>query len=519
MLSTWIVAAFLLGSICARLGLPPLVGFLASGFFFSALGGASNELLEALADAGVLLLLFAVGLKLRFKTLIRTEVWGSAVAHMLIVAGAAAAAIGAAAMFSLGVTMMLAIAVAFSSTVLAAKVLDSNHELRSVHGRIAIGILIVQDLVAIAVLAAISANTPSPYALAVLLLPLLRPVIYRLLDFVGHGELLVLFGAVLAIAVGGAGFEYLGLSSELGALLLGMLLASHKRAEELTNALWSIKEFFLVGFFLDIGLSGTPTWETVGRAAWLIAFIPIKAVALFGLLLVFGLRARTSYLTALSLATYSEFALIIAAVAVQNDLLAEQWLTVVAVAVAASFVLAAPLNAYAHAIFERVSHVLERLERDKRHPDDEPISLGSSEILIVGMGRVGSGAYDYFQAKGESVVGIDADPGKLESNRAAGRRVTYADAEDAGFWSLLNIDRLRVIMLALPDLNAKCIAARALRRRGYRGLLSATHVYPEEKQPILDAGCDVTYNYFTEAGVGFARDTAETLEQPTEPTV
>jgi predicted Kef-type K+ transport protein len=518
MLSAWIIAAFLLGSVCWRLGWPPLVGFLASGFVFSALGGTSNELLEALADGGVLLLLFAVGLKLRVKTLVRSEVWGSALAHMIVVAGIAFLAIVGASVFSVGIAAMLAIATAFSSTVLAAKVLESNHELRSVHGRIAIGILIVQDLVAIAVLAAISVRTPSPYAVLVLLLPLCRPVIFWALDFVGHGELLVLFGAVLAIAVGGTGFEHLGLSPELGALLLGTLLASHRRAEELSHALWGLKEFFLVGFFLSIGLSGAPTWETVGHAAWLIALIPVKAAVLFGLLLAFGLRARTSYLTALSLATYSEFALIITAAAVENRLLAEEWLTVAAMTVASSFVLAAPINTHAHTIFARVARRLEKLERNKRHPDDEPISLGSSEILIVGMGRVGSGAYDYFHAQGENVVGIDADPGKLEGNRAVGRRVLYADAEDAGFWNLLNIDRLRVILLAIPDVNAKCIAARALRRRGFRGLLSATYVYAEEEKPILDAGCDVTYNYFTEAGVGLARDTVEALTAPNEPT-
>jgi Trk K+ transport system NAD-binding subunit len=131
--------------------------------------------------------------------------------------------------------------------------------------------------------------------------------------------------------------------------------------------------------------------------------------------------------------------------------------------------------------------------------------------LIVGMGRVGSGAYDYLRQQNENIVGIDSDPGKIESNVREGRRVAYADAEDPSFWHLLNLDRLRAIMLALPDLQAKVTAARALRRRGYRGLLSATHLYPEEREPIIEAGCDVTYNYYTEAGVGFARHTYETL--------
>ena len=176
-----------------------------------------------------------------------------------------------------------------------------------------------------------------------------------------------------------------------------------------------------------------------------------------------------------------------------------------------SFIAAAPFNAFAHEMFRCLSPWLERLERDKRHPDDEPISLGRAEILIVGMGRVGAGAYDYLREQDENIVGIDSDPAKIESNVREGRRVAYADAEDPSFWHLLNIDRLRAIMLAVPDLQAKVSAARALRRRGYRGLLSATHMYPEEREPIIEAGCDVTYNYYTEAGVGFARHTYETL--------
>jgi predicted Kef-type K+ transport protein len=511
LLTTWILAAFLLGTLAWRIGLPPLVGFLASGFLFGAIGAQPNELLDVLADAGVLLLLFAVGLKLRFRTLIRIEVWGSATAHLLIVAAVAWLSIALGTEFGIGVTIMAAIALSFSSTVLAAKVLESNYELRSVHGRIAIGVLIIQDIVAVAVLAAINGGAPSPWALLLFALPLLRPIAGWMLDAVGHDELLVLFGAVLAIVVGGTGFELLNLSPELGALVMGIMLAGHSRSQELSNALWGLKEFFLVGFFLSIGLSGTPTFDTLVSAAWLLFFIPFKAIVLCGLLIALGLRARTSFLTGLSLATYSEFGLIITSVAVDNGLLSADWLVVAAVLVAASFVIAAPLNTYAHEIYEHLAGLLERFERDTDHYDDEPETLGTSQILIVGMGRVGCGAYDHFQQLGEHVVGIDTDLGKIERSRAEGRRVVYADAEDASLWQQLNTDRLRLVMLALPDPHATCFAARTLRSCGYDGLISATFVYPEDQQPMLDAGCDVTYNYYTEAGVGFARDTAEVL--------
>ena len=510
MLAVWIGGALLLGLAAWRVGLPPLVGFLAAGFAFGALGMERSPLLADLAHAGVLLLLFAVGQKLRIKTLLRHEVWGTATAHLLVTGLAGAAAIHWVAGLSWGLAVVMAVALGFSSTVLAAKVLESARELRAVHGRVAIGILIVQDLVAVALLAVVSIETPSPYALLLVLLPLLRPVLGRVLDYCGHGELLVLLGAVLALG-GGELFAQLGLSSELGALLLGALLAEHRRAQELNNVLWSLKELFLVGFFLNIGFSGPPTWHALSDALWLLLFLPLQGIIFFVLLIASGLRARTSFLTAVSLTTYSEFALIVADVAFNNGLLSEQWLVVAALTVAASFVAAAPLNAFAHDLYRRLGPWLERFERDKRHPDDEPISLGKAEILIVGMGRVGSGAYDYLRGQHENIVGIDSDPAKIESNIREGRRVAYADAEDPSFWQLLNIDRLRAIMLAVPDIEAKLTAARMLRARGYKGLLSATHVYPEEYAPIIAAGFDSSYNYFTEAGVGFARHTYDSL--------
>jgi predicted Kef-type K+ transport protein len=510
MIAVWIGGALLLGLAVSRIGLPPLVGFLASGFVFAAVGMERTPMLADLAHAGVLLLLFAVGLKLRIKTLLRFEVWGTAVAHLAITGIFGIAILTSASAVTPGVAFALAVAFGFSSTVLAAKVLDGNRELRAVHGRVAIGILIVQDVVAVVLLAFMSIETPSPYALLLLLVPLARPAIVWLLERCGHGELLLLFGAALAIG-GGEGFAALGLSSELGALLLGTMLADHKRSQELANGLWGLKELFLVGFFLNVGFSGPPTLHALEGALWLILLLPAQGAIFFFLLVGLGLRSRTSFLTAVSLMTYSEFALIVVDVGVTNGLLATEWVVITALAVALSFIVAAPVNAFAHQLYRWASPWLDRFERDKRHPDDEPISLGRAEILIVGMGRVGSGAYDYLRQQDENIVGIDSDPAKIESNVREGRRVAYADAEDPSFWHLLNIDRLRAIMLAVPDLQAKISAARALRARGYRGLLSATHLYPEEEKPILEAGCDVSYNYYTEAGVGFARHTHDTL--------
>jgi Trk K+ transport system NAD-binding subunit len=154
---------------------------------------------------------------------------------------------------------------------------------------------------------------------------------------------------------------------------------------------------------------------------------------------------------------------------------------------------------------------LRLFERDRRHPDDEPISLGRAEVVVAGMGRVGTGAYNHARELGRKVVGLDSDLGKVEKHLNEGRRVVYADAEDPLLWHRLNLDQVRVIMLALPDTEAKILASEQLRRRGFKGLISATYVWPEEQAPILAAGADITYNYFAEAGVGLAADTFEAL--------
>lgn len=510
MLATWVVGALLLGLIARLAGLPPLVGFLGAGFLFRAAGVESTPVLEELAHAGVLLLLFAVGLKLRLKTLLRFEVWGTAVLHLAVI-GAGGYYLIRSGGSGWQLSVALAVALGFSSTVFAAKVLEEKRELRGLHGRIAIGILIVQDIVAVGLLAMLDLGAPSPWALLVLLLPLARPVLYRLLDLAGHGELLVLSGVVIAVAAGGHGFELLGLSSELGALVLGMLFADHRRANELSLAIWSLKEFFLIGFFLSIGLSGVPTLEILRQALLLMLALPLKALLFFLLLLTLGLRARTSFLTAVSLGTFSEFGLIVAQAAVDTGLLGADWLIAGALAVALSFLVAAPLNTYAHPLYARLDRWLSRLERDKRHPDDEPVTLGSGEYLVVGMGRVGTGAYDHLRDRGENVVGVDSDPDKIQRHISEGRRVVYADAEDVSLWHQLKTSRLKAILLTLPDLEAKQIASRELRASGYQGFLSATHVWADERDPILAAGCDVTYNYFNEAGVGFARDSWNVL--------
>ncbi|HTT08809.1 MAG TPA: cation:proton antiporter family protein [Gammaproteobacteria bacterium] len=505
----WIAAAFMLGLAVRQLGLPPLIGYLGAGMLLRLHGVQAAPALPALAHAGVLLLLFSVGLKLRLRNLLDRTNLGGGSAHLLLVTLALLPVLNFYGQLPASPAVTLAIALAFSSTVLAAKVLDERRELRAFHGRVSVGILVFQDLVAVTLMCYAGGSVPSAWSLALLALPLLRPLLHALLRVSGHDELLVLFGLLLALA-GGAGFERLGLSPELGALALGILISGHDKATELGDALWSVKEAFLVGFFLQIGITAQPDWQTLLGALLLTLALPVKAALFFIIMLRMRLRARSAFLASLSLASYSEFGLIVANKLAERGALPHEWVLLCALAMALSFILAAPLNRHAHALYEKLEHRLTTMERHVEHVDDEPLSLGQAQILIMGMGRVGTGAYD-FLSRHERVVGLDSDPGKVEKHRQQHRRVLYADAEDPGFWTRVRLDSIRAILLTMPDPQANEIAARQLRRRNYHGLISAASRYPDEREPALAAGVDMDFNVYDEAGVGFAEHVLEAL--------
>ncbi|HNW77837.1 MAG TPA: NAD-binding protein, partial [Candidatus Competibacteraceae bacterium] len=281
------------------------------------------------------------------------------------------------------------------------------------------------------------------------------------------------------------------------------------------------KEVLLVGFFLQIGLMGLPSWGMLGGALLLALLLPLKAGLFFFILVMFRLRARTAFLTALALTSYSEFTLIVVKFMVGNGQLGTDWLVLLAITVALSFVIAAPLNRFAHTLYERFEQRLARFERPDHHPDEQPVSLGSTQILIIGMGHTGTAAYNFLKKRQNvpelhrvrMVSGIDSDLNKVERHVQEGRRVVYADAEDPGFWHRLRLDGIRAVILAMPDAEAKQIAARQLRRHGFRGLISAISTHPEEAALLQAAGADLTFLAFNEVGVGLAEHVWEALEQ------
>ncbi len=510
----WITIALLLGLGAKQLNLPPLVGFLIAGFLLNLAGAEGGAFLSEIADLGITLLLFTIGLKLNVGQLLRTEVWGVAGTHMLLIVLAnTLLALGLAQLslplftgIDFATAAMIGFALSFSSTVFAVKVLEEKGDIASRHGKLAIGILIMQDIAAVLFLAISTGKLPTPWAIGLLLLIPLRPLFFDLMKRAGHGELLILLGFVLAVG-GAALFEAVGIKGDLGALLLGLMLSGHPKTNELAKTLLGFKELFLIGFFLGIGLTGLPDPAIILASLVLLAVLPFKTALYFWLATRFRVRSRTATLTSLHLSNYSEFGLIVGAIAVANGWLADDWLVLIAVALSFSFILAAPLNREADTLFTRFHKFLVRFETKKRLEDDQPVSLSGAKVVIIGMGRVGSGAYDHLKSVcGNALIGIDFDGDIIEQQTRAGRQVIQGDATDPDFFNRVDRENnaIELVLVTMPNHTSNLAVVRQLQLHNFSGHIAATAKYVDEVDDFTALGIESAYNIYAEAGSGFA---------------
>jgi predicted Kef-type K+ transport protein len=519
----WIAFALALGMLAKSLRLPALVGFLVAGFLLNALGAQPSPFIEEIADLGITLLLFTIGLHLSIRMFARPEVWAVGLGHMalstgvltLVVIGGGALGIGPLVSLGIGGALALGLALSFSSTVFAVKALEDRGAQRTRHGRIALGVLVIQDLVAVVFLATATDARPSSWALLLLGLPLLRRPLLALLEHAGHGELLILFGVVVAIG-GAALFELVGLKADLGALVAGFMLAGSPKSAELSRAMDGFKDLFLVGFFVSIGLDVPLSAVSFALGCLLLLAIPVKAA---GFLLLFSaarLRARTAWQATLDLATFSEFGLIVVAAAVESALLPDSLLTSVAVAVALSLVVAAPFATRGDALYARFREPLRRLQRAERLEGDEDLHVKRVDVVVFGLGRLGSSALEAVElAFPDRVLGVDVSPRTVAAMRAQGHNVVLGDATDPEFWSRTEdlVHRLDWVLLTMASHEANLAAVERLRARGFTGRIVATSRYPDQADELRELGVGLVFDVYAEAGSGFASDLQRRFEQ------
>lgn len=514
----WVLVAFVFGFGVKQIGMPPLVGYLLAGFGLHALGVEPAESLEALAELGITLMLFTIGLKLDIRALVKKEVLVTSVSHtaLWMVLGLAflllVMALGTGQYYNLSLQSQLVIvfALSFSSTVCVVKMLEESSELKTRHGKTAIGILVLQDIIAVAFLVASTGKVPSVWALGLFALPLLRPLINLVLNRAGHDELLPLVGFFLAL--GGAElFTLVNVKGDLGALVIGMLIASHSKSAELYKALMGFKDLFLIGFFLSIGFTALPTWDMTLTALGLTSLLLVKFLLFFFLLTRLGMSGRASYLASLALTNYSEFGLIVAHLGVANEWIPQDWLVIIALVMSFSFVLSSFAYRRAHLIYAYSKRWINHFEQPESHQGFERPK--GADVLIVGMGRVGKGAYVELEKRfGSRVYGIESDPERAAALRGEGLNVVAGDSDDLEFWQHACKGNIRLVMLALPSQIEMRSTLEMLNLAGYDGKVAAVARYDDERRELLNLGVDVAFNYYSEVGSGFAAESSHLLE-------
>ena len=346
--------AFALGMLAARIGLPTIVGYLIAGIVvgpFTPGFVADTALAPQLAEIGVIFLMFGVGLHFSLKDLV--AVWRIAVPGAIGQIAVATAMGAAVAQFwgwtlAAGVTFGLALSVA--STVVLLRALEAENAIETPDGRLAVGWLVVEDLVMVLalVLLPVFANTgaggfASMATLPIVGLALLKvgafaglmlvvgtrtlPWVLGYVDRTGSRELLLLCGLALALGIAFGAAELFGVSYALGAFLAGVVLNGSPLGHRVANQLLPFRDAFAVLFFVGVGMAFDPSIllrEPLALVITVIIIIVGKSIAAFLIVIALRQPAHTGYRVAAALAQIGEFSFIVAAMAVALGVMPEE---------------------------------------------------------------------------------------------------------------------------------------------------------------------------------------------------
>jgi len=490
-----ILGLAVLGGVLAQLLRQPLiVAFIAVGILLgpSIFGVVeySSEV-ELFARLGIALLLFVVGLKLDLQ-IIRsvgpvalasglgqvffTSVVGYMIALMLGMSHVSA--------------IYVAVALTFSSTIIIVKLLSDKREVDSLHGRIAVGFLIVQDIVVVLAMIGLTAfGQPASdmstgwQALTILLKGagmllavalLMRYVLPGLMRRLAHStELLTLFAIAWAL-LGAIAGDALGFSKEVGAFLAGISIASSPYREQIAARLVGLRDFLLLFFFIELGaaLDLSMIGAQVPASSVLSLFVlvgnPLIVMAIMGYM---GYRRRTGFLAGLTVAQISEFSLVLAALGYSLGHLSQETVGLITLVGLITISASTYMIIYSHVLYERLAPYLLVFER--RVPHREPSGMVDEgehwDILLFGLGRYGTALADSLRESGCRVLAVDFDPETVKRYTSEGYAVHYGDAEDPELVRSLPLERTRWVVSAVRDCGINRTLVRGLREENYRG--------------------------------------------------
>lgn len=512
------------GAIGVLVRQPLIISFIAVGIIIGSAGlgwAAARDEIEVLAGIGVAVLLFVVGLKLDVSLV-------SSVGPVALATGlgqvAFTSTVGFFIALALGLEVVpalyVAVALTFSSTIIIVKLLSDKREIDSLHGRIAIGLLIVQDIVvilALIVLSALAADGGQPIAEALavtvatgvaflgVLGLLMRFVLPRLLERMARSpELLVLFAIAWAVALAAVG-DGLGFSKEVGAFLAGVSLASTQFREAIASRLVTLRDFLILFFFiqlgsgLDLGAMGAQVVPAAVFSAFVLIGNPLIVLGIMGFM---GYRRRTGFLTGLTVAQVSEFSLILAALGVTIGHIGQDTLALITLVAVVTIGLSTYLILYSHRIYEWVEQPLRVFERAtpvREISANETTGPARVDVIVFGLGRFGSNISGRLVDRGRRVLGVDFDPAALRQAREVGLPTQYGDAEDPELTGSLPLNQAEWVVCTASLLDVQLTLLHSLRTHGYQGKVALTAHTNDEAERLAAAGADLVLLPFADA--------------------
>lgn len=523
-----LILSALVGLVGRVLRQPLIVAFIGVGVLVGPWGLDLLESLDQvhlLAELGIAVLLFAIGLKLDL-TLIKSTGKVALLTGMgqVIFTSFFGFIIARLFGFSSMIAIYVAVALTFSSTIIIVKLLSDKKEIDSLHGQISIGFLIVQDIVVVLAMIFLSAlgteatNSPVFDIALVFLKGITMLVVVGILMFyvlpdvvksmVHSQELLVLFSISWALILAAVA-DYLGFSKEVGAFLAGISLASNDYREIISTKMTTLRDFLLLFFFinlgaqLDISLIGGQIKPAIVFSLFVLVGNPLIVLIIMGLM---GYKKRTSFLSGLAVAQISEFSLILASMGLQLGHIDDDTMGLIILVGLITISCSTYMILYSHHIFEVISPLLGVFERRDPYREMKVKQMEKIhfDVILFGLGRYGNNIAKSLERSGRRVMGVDFDPGAVNRWNSKDRTALLGDAEDPDLPELLPVNSVKVIISTLTDYEINLHLLKILKHHQFGGRIVLTQHDSNHVQSLVKAGADMILFPFVDAvGGGF----------------
>jgi len=528
-----LVMAAVIGFLGIVLRQPLIVSFIAVGLIAgpSALDLVhADEQITLLSQLGIAVLLFLVGIKLDLK-LIRSLGVVSLMTGLGQVAFTSTFGylIGLALGLGHVTSIYVAVALTFSSTIIIVKLLSDKREIDSLHGQIALGFLIVQDLVvvlAMIVLSAIGIGATtdghgggsitsvllSGAVLVGIVALFVRYAANPLTEKLAHApELLVIFAIAQAAMFAAIG-DFVGLGKEVGGLLAGISLASTPYRETIAARLAPLRDFLLLFFFialgatLDLSLLGTHVFGAIVLSLFVLVGNPLIVLTIMGAM---GYRKRTGFLAGLTVAQISEFSLIFVAMGVSLGHVGQDALGLVTMVGLVTIAASTYMITYSHRLYALFEPILGRFERSGTPREPNEAGLHSNDgyaVIIFGLGRFGTAIGMRLQKRGIKVLGVDFNPTAVRRWRELGLDTEFGDATDPEFVAELPLVNAQWIVSTVPihptglsHEDARTTLIQLSRTSGFCGRIAVSSHQSRDTEEMHAAGADIVLEPFQDA--------------------